>query len=108
MIYVTHDQVEAMTLADRIVIMSKGLVQQVADPLALYDQPINQYVAAFIGSPPMNFFQGTLTLAGGGGLVFTDGGGINVPLVPEMAKRVESAVDKRVLLGIRPEMICDA
>ncbi len=108
MIYVTHDQIEAMTLADRIVIMSKGIIQQVADPLALYDQPINQYVAAFIGSPPMNFFQGTLTRAAGGGISFTDGGGITVPLIAELAKRVEKAVDKPVLLGIRPEMVCDA
>ena len=108
MIYVTHDQIEAMTLADRIVIMSKGIIQQVADPLALYDQPVNQYVAAFIGSPPMNFFQGTLTRAGGGGIVFTDGGGISVPLVPELSKLAGKAVDKPVLLGIRPEMVCDA
>jgi len=56
MIYVTHDQIEAMTLADRIVIMDKGEIQQVADPLTLYNQPINKYVAGFIGSPPMNFF----------------------------------------------------
>jgi multiple sugar transport system ATP-binding protein len=108
MIYVTHDQVEAMTLADRIVIMSKGIIQQVADPLALYDQPINQYVAAFIGSPPMNFLKGQLTQAAGGGVIFSDGGGITVPLIPELAQRVTSAVGKPVLLGIRPEMICDA
>ncbi len=108
MIYVTHDQVEAMTLADRIVIMSKGIIQQVADPLNLYDQPLNQYVAAFIGSPPMNFLKGNLTRAGGGAVVFSDGGGITVPLVPEFTKKVESAIDKPVLLGIRPEMISDA
>ena len=108
MIYVTHDQVEAMTLADRIVIMSKGIIQQVADPLSLYDQPINQYVAAFIGSPPMNFFQGTLTRAAGGGVLFNDGAGISVPLVPELAKRAEKGIDQPVMMGIRPEMICDA
>ena len=108
MIYVTHDQVEAMTLADRIVIMSKGIIQQIADPLSLYDQPINQYVAAFIGSPPMNFLKGQLTRAGGGGIVFSDGGGITVPLVAEFTKKVEVALDKPVLLGIRPEMISDA
>jgi multiple sugar transport system ATP-binding protein len=108
MIYVTHDQVEAMTLADRIVIMSKGLIQQVADPLALYDQPVNQYVAAFIGSPPMNFFKGGLAKTGGGGIVFSDGAGITVPLVPELATMVEKAIGKSVLMGIRPEMICDS
>ncbi|HYG73626.1 MAG TPA: sn-glycerol-3-phosphate ABC transporter ATP-binding protein UgpC [Planctomycetota bacterium] len=107
MIYVTHDQIEAMTLADRIVIMDKGEIQQVADPLVLYDQPINKYVAGFIGSPPMNFFNGVITRAGGGGLSFTDGAGITVPIVPELAKRVEGFVEKSVKMGIRPEMICD-
>jgi len=108
MIYVTHDQVEAMTLADRIVIMSKGHIQQVADPLSLYDQPLNQYVAAFIGSPPMNFFNGVLEQAAGGGINFTDGSGITVPIVPEMAKKVSGHVGKPVMMGIRPEMIADA
>ncbi|HEY3322709.1 MAG TPA: sn-glycerol-3-phosphate ABC transporter ATP-binding protein UgpC [Planctomycetota bacterium] len=107
MIYVTHDQVEAMTLADRIVIMDKGEIQQVADPLVLYDQPINKYVAGFIGSPPMNFFTGTIIKAAGGGLSFTDGGNITVALVPEQCKRVEGFVDRSVKMGIRPEMICD-
>jgi len=107
MIYVTHDQIEAMTLADRIVIMDKGDIQQVADPLVLYDQPINKYVAGFIGSPPMNFLSGRLVRAGGGGISFTDGGGITVPLPPELAKRVEAFTDKPVKLGVRPEMICD-
>src|SRR6202047_5309872 len=60
MIYVTHDQVEAMTMGDRIVVMKDGLIQQVAEPLALYDNPKNMFVAGFIGSPPMNFFNGTL------------------------------------------------
>ena len=107
MIYVTHDQVEAMTLADRIVIMNKGTIQQVASPLALYDQPINEYVARFIGSPPMNLFTGHLKRAGGGGLSFSDGGGITVPILPELARKLESYVDKPVKMGIRPEMICD-
>jgi multiple sugar transport system ATP-binding protein len=107
MIYVTHDQIEAMTLADRIVIMDKGDIQQVADPLVLYDQPINKYVAGFIGSPPMNFFDGNLTKAGGGGISFTDGAGITVPILPEQSGKVDAFVDKPVKLGIRPEMICD-
>jgi multiple sugar transport system ATP-binding protein len=106
MIYVTHDQVEAMTLADRIVIMNKGQIQQVADPLMLYNQPVNKYVAGFVGSPPMNFLRGHITRAGGSGLLFTDGA-ISVPLVPDMAAQVESHIAKPVLLGIRPEMICD-
>jgi len=106
MIYVTHDQIEAMTLADRIVIMDKGLIQQVADPLVLYDQPVNKYVAGFIGSPPMNFFKGVIARAGGG-VSFTDGGAVTVPLPPQLAKLVEGYVDKAVVMGIRPEMICD-
>nr|NIS12916.1 glycerol-3-phosphate ABC transporter ATP-binding protein [Thermoplasmata archaeon] len=60
MIYVTHDQVEAMTMGDRIVVMKDGLIQQVAAPLDLYENPANRFVAGFIGSPPMNFFTGTL------------------------------------------------
>ena len=60
MIYVTHDQVEAMTMGDRIVVMKDGVIQQVDDPIALYDNPKNLFVAGFIGSPPMNFFRGTI------------------------------------------------
>jgi multiple sugar transport system ATP-binding protein len=105
MIYVTHDQVEAMTLANRIVIMDKGDILQVASPLTLYEQPVNKYVAGFIGSPPMNFFAGTLARAGGGGLSFTDGAGITVPVIPELAAKVESFVNKPVTMGLRPEMI---
>ena len=107
MIYVTHDQVEAMTLADRIVIMDKGEIQQVADPLVLYDQPVNKYVEGFIGSPPMNFFNGKLVRAVGGGISFTDTGAITVPIIPELTKKVEGFVDRDVIMGIRPEMICD-
>jgi multiple sugar transport system ATP-binding protein len=107
MIYVTHDQVEAMTLADRIVIMDKGEIQQVADPLVLYDQPVNKYVAGFIGSPPMNFFSGKLVRAAGGGISFTDCGAITIPIAAELTKKVEGFVDRDVKMGIRPEMICD-
>jgi multiple sugar transport system ATP-binding protein len=106
MIYVTHDQVEAMTLADRIVIMDKGIIHQVADPLVLYDQPVNKYVASFIGSPAMNFFKGTI-VQNGGGLSFTDGAGVTVPIIPDLTKRVEGHVNKAVILGIRPENISD-
>ncbi|MCB1070377.1 MAG: sn-glycerol-3-phosphate ABC transporter ATP-binding protein UgpC, partial [Kiritimatiellae bacterium] len=66
MIYVTHDQVEAMTMGDRIVVMKDGHIQQVAEPLELYNHPANQFVAGFIGSPPMNFFTGTIEPAEGG------------------------------------------
>jgi len=106
MIYVTHDQVEAMTLADRIVIMNKGDIQQVADPLVLYDQPVNMYVAGFIGSPPMNFMTGTLEKSGAG-TVFTDGADIRIGVPAAAAKRVENYIGKPIQLGLRPEMICD-
>ena len=106
MIYVTHDQVEAMTLADRIVIMNKGDIQQVAEPLALYDQPVNMYVAGFIGSPPMNFLKGTLERAAAG-VVFTDGGTVRVGVPSAAASRVEKYIGKPITLGLRPEMICD-
>jgi multiple sugar transport system ATP-binding protein len=71
MIYVTHDQVEALTLGQRVAVMKAGVIQQVADPMTLYRQPANLFVAGFIGSPPMNFFHGTL-LAKGGRLVFQE------------------------------------
>jgi multiple sugar transport system ATP-binding protein len=104
-LYVTHDQIEAMTLADRIVIMEKGDILQVAAPLVLYEQPVNKYVAGFIGSPPMNFFSGQLVRGAGGGISFTDGAGITVPVVPEAAAQIAAFVDQPVTLGLRPEMI---
>jgi len=105
MIYVTHDQIEAMTMGDRIVVMKDGLVQQVAAPLDLYEHPVNKFVAGFIGSPPMNFMDGTLE-QGNDGLIFNEG---NLQLrVPASYDRVlKSHVGKRVTFGIRPEDIHD-
>ncbi|WDQ98245.1 sn-glycerol-3-phosphate ABC transporter ATP-binding protein UgpC [Devosia sp. J2-20] len=89
-VYVTHDQVEAMTMADKIVVMNAGKVEQIGAPLDLYDHPVNQFVAGFIGSPSMNFIDGTVT---SGGLVVP---GITLPL--------PAGVDgKEVVYGIRPE-----
>jgi len=105
-IYVTHDQTEAMTLADRIVIMNKGEIQQVASPLSLYDQPFNRYVAGFVGSPPMNFLRGTL-VKNANGISFTDGGGVTVPITAANASRLQNHIEKPVLLGLRPEQIGD-
>jgi ABC-type sugar transport system ATPase subunit len=90
MIYVTHDQVEAMTLGQRIVIMDQGVIQQADAPLAIYRQPANRFVAGFIGSPPMNFLQGELT---GGGFQFS-GGQIQLG---------QNHASQRAWLGIRPE-----
>jgi multiple sugar transport system ATP-binding protein len=113
MIYVTHDQVEAMTMGDRIVVMKDGVIQQVADPLALYDNPKNMFVAGFIGSPPMNFFKGTIGQRQDG-LWFveqtTSGNGqkgFAVRVNDEMAKKLAAYAAKTVVFGSRPEDIND-
>jgi len=102
-IYVTHDQEEAMTLGDRVVVMDKGLVQQVDAPLNIYRAPVNRFVAGFLGTPPMNFLDGQLRGEGGG--VSFAGGGIRLPLVPEMAQLLAGRVGQAVTLGIRPEAL---
>ncbi len=96
-IYVTHDQVEAMTMADRIVIMKDGVIQQVGKPMELYDHPKNQFVAGFIGSPQMNFFQVTVE---GKTVRFQDGNTITLP--DDSAKRLNGRQGQMVL-GIRGE-----
>ncbi|WP_026618157.1 ABC transporter ATP-binding protein [Ensifer aridi] len=98
-IYVTHDQIEAMTLADRIVAMNAGVVQQVGSPLDLYDRPANLFVAGFIGSPGMNFFEGTYH--GGATPLFEIEGGVHIPL-DAPAPLPEGAA---ATLGIRPEHV---
>ncbi|MBO0902865.1 ABC transporter ATP-binding protein [Jiella sonneratiae] len=100
MIYVTHDQVEAMTMADKIVVLKLGTIQQVGSPLDLYNRPANQFVAGFIGSPRMNFFEATVAEQARGGIVATDEGGrrVEAAVSPE---RVEPGAP--VTLGVRPE-----
>ncbi|MGQ0662879.1 MAG: ABC transporter ATP-binding protein [Pseudomonadota bacterium] len=96
-VYVTHDQIEAMTMADRIVVMHDGIVEQVGAPLELYDRPSNLFVAGFIGSPAMNFLSGTLSRYGGAARVELAGGAaIDVPATA-------GADGQRVIFGIRPE-----
>lgn len=106
MIYVTHDQVEAMTMGDRICVMKDGHIMQVAAPLDLYNHPDNMYVAGFIGSPPMNFFKGRLKRAGNN-LVFTEtntrGTPFQVQLTDALAQQAAAYVDKDIVLGVRPE-----
>src|SRR5262249_37557620 len=106
MIYVTHDQVEAMTMGDRIVVMRNGFIQQVGPPMEVYNQPQNQFVAGFIGSPPMNFFEARLW-AGKGGLAI-DLQGLRLPLPSQQAKGVAAYTNKPVVFGIRPEDILPA
>ncbi len=98
-IYVTHDQVEAMTMGDRIVVMKDGIVQQVAPPQELYDRPANLFVAGFIGSPAMNFLKGKLSTDGRTFEAAT----FKVDLSAELAAAAKAYAGKSVVLGIRPE-----
>jgi len=103
MIYVTHDQVEAMTMGDRIVVMLDGVIQQVADPLTLYNKPVNKFVAGFIGSPPMNMINGSI-LAEDGALWFRDAAGaMRIKVAAAHQPALESHAGRKVTLGIRPE-----
>ncbi|MFO0862090.1 MAG: sn-glycerol-3-phosphate ABC transporter ATP-binding protein UgpC [Phycisphaerales bacterium] len=102
-IYVTHDQEEAMTLGDRIVVMSNGLIQQVGPPLEVYRNPRNRFVAAFVGTPPMNFLDGALEKRGDS-VVFLDGAGIELPSHPARAAALAAHIGKPIVLGIRPQM----
>ena len=111
MIYVTHDQVEAMTMGDRICVMKDGMIMQVDRPLEIYNKPGNKFVASFIGSPPMNFFKGTVKRVGNH-LSFiednTKGAPITVQLGESLAAKAASHVDKPIILGIRPEDVQDS
>jgi multiple sugar transport system ATP-binding protein len=101
-IYVTHDQVEAMTLGDRVVVMRDGVVQQVGEPLELYNAPANRFVAGFIGSPAMNFATVKI-VADADGPPWAHSEGIRIKLPAEFADRLRRYVGEEVTLGIRPE-----
>jgi len=103
MIYVTHDQAEALALADRVAVMKDGTVQQAATPLELYQRPANRFVAGFIGAPPMNFFAGTLE-QNNGSIQFR-GEGADGLVLPVETRRGNGGVGKPVVLGLRPEHI---
>lgn len=102
-IYVTHDQTEAMTMGDRIVVMKDGLIQQVATPQEIYNEPANRFVASFIGAPPMNFLEGVISKTDAG-LIF-DGGTFHLPIPKERQTSLNSYVSKKVTVGVRPEDI---
>ena len=102
-IYVTHDQVEAMTLADRIVVMKAGIVQQVAAPEELYNRPANLFVAGFIGSPAMNFMPGTVRKADGCAEFVTNAGQVFALTNRQADVLLPAYAGKAVTLGIRPE-----
>lgn len=103
-VYVTHDQEEAMTLGDRIVVMAEGLIQQQGAPYEVYHAPANRFVASFIGTPPMNFFEGGLTAHGNEGVRFVSlDGGISLLVAEEHAPELQTR--ERVVLGLRPQAI---
>jgi len=102
-IYVTHDQVEAMTLGDRVVVMKDGVVQQVGEPLELYGNPANRFVAGFIGSPAMNFAEVTIAESGGG--LWAETAGIRVRIPPGRVGALRPHTGKRATLGVRPEAL---
>ena len=106
-VYVTHDQVEAMTMATRIVVMKDGLIQQVDTPQTLYDKPVNIFVAGFIGTPPMNFINGTLTKVGGDMFFNFEDQKIQLPAEKANDPKLADYIDKEVVLGIRPEGLHD-
>jgi len=105
MIYVTHDQVEAMTLGDRIAVMNEGSLHQVAPPLEIYERPTNRFVAGFIGTPPMNFFEVEIVAADG--RLYFDEGTARLRIPESFQDALAGRVGQKVALGVRPEHICD-
>ncbi len=121
-IYVTHDQEEAMTMGDRVVVMYGGVVQQAGTPLEVYRRPVNRFVAGFLGTPPMNFLDGTVERdGGGGGLVFVESraggeragggtagvGGARVVLPRSWEERLAGVVGRAAVLGVRPQSLTE-
>jgi len=104
-VYVTHDQVEAMTMANKIVVMKDGRIQQIGDPYTIYNKPANIFVAGFIGSPPMNFINAKIIRGEGGLWVQASGFKVKVPKTYEDA--LADYIDKDVIFGIRPENVYD-
>lgn len=103
-IYVTHDQIEALTLGDRLVLMKDGIVQQIGDPRTMYNQPANMFVAGFIGSPSMNFLNARLIAENG--VLWLDLQSFKLQL-PKQEQNLDSYLDKSVVVGFRPEDILD-
>jgi len=102
-VYVTHDQVEAMTLGDRIVVMNEGRVEQIGSPLELYDHPQTLFVATFIGSPAMNLFEGAAELDGTPRFAAADDEAFSIPLTPSQTERLAATTSERLIAGVRPE-----
>jgi multiple sugar transport system ATP-binding protein len=105
MIYVTHDQTEAMTMGDRIAVMKDGEIQQIADPMMIYEHPANRFVAGFIGSPPMNFIQGRIIKLQHA--YYFDEGKFRLRLLDDLSEKIRPYEGKEVTFGVRPEDIYD-
>jgi multiple sugar transport system ATP-binding protein len=103
-VYVTHDQAEALTLADRIVVMNDGVIQQIGSPDDIYERPRNTFVASFLGNPPINYLQGTIE--GGNGALLFRSGDLRIALPAATAARLSATAQREVKLGIRPEDVC--
>jgi multiple sugar transport system ATP-binding protein len=106
-VYVTHDQVEAMTLADRVVVMNAGTIEQLGTPHDLYHTPRTKFVAGFIGSPAMNFLNCQLAEAAGGGLSTRLGIGLTFKVPADRTQRYKSYVGRELVFGLRPEHITE-
>ncbi len=102
-IYVTHDQVEAMTMGDRIAVMNAGMIMQIGTPDEVYNKPANKFVAGFIGTPQMNFFDATVVEENE--KIFLDSGDFKIELPEDLAKLMRNHMGKTVIVGIRPEHI---
>jgi len=100
-VYVTHDQVEAMTMGTRIAVMSEGILQQVGTPQELYDKPVNRFVAGFIGSPAMNFVD--VGVSGSGDVL--EAHGLRVPIPPRLRDSVGTSSGRKLIAGFRPDHI---
>lgn len=105
-IYVTHDQVEAMTLGDRVVVMKDGSIQQIGEPLEIYSHPRNKFVAGFMGAPAMNFIDASIAEVDG--KICVEAAGIRAPIPGELSPRLASYKSRKVTLGIRPEDLHEA
>jgi multiple sugar transport system ATP-binding protein len=100
-IYVTHDQEEALTLGDRVVVMKDGVILQCAPPQEVYDRPVNRFVAAFVGTPPMSFLDGRV-LKHDGGVAFDDGSE-SIPLTGRLAAKMSACIGRPMVMGVRPD-----
>jgi multiple sugar transport system ATP-binding protein len=105
-VYVTHDQVEAMTLADRVVVMNNGSIEQIATPQELYHQPKTRFVAGFIGSPAMNFMRCRLE-QNGTGLCVHISDAVSLPVPQSQSTRYQAAIGKELIFGLRPEHVTE-